>query len=489
MQEPLLKGKRHRFYENVKWAMRPYKKQQEVVDALWGHTRNPEGGLYRFFCVVFGRQSGKSFLAKYVALRRAIEFGHSVMWVAPSSNNVNNHWTELHSMIVDSGIPTKKITQKPREIRFYGGGSIQVRSALEGTNLRGSTLDLLILDEASFFENGNDLWFSVLQPMITASRGQVMFTTTPNGRNWVYDIFQRGLEPNKYYVSWHMKSEDSPYQDKELLRDLKKSMPQMKWAEEYEAEFLTDSGGVFAGVDKASNVQMLTEPEDNARYIAGIDWGDVEDYTVFTVLDKVERKQVYGERFSGIGTKYQLEKVINLLEKWKPEKVYVERNGMGHTMFKMLVETITGKTTLLDAMEKLQANIEQEGSDQHVKFGNTTVIGVHIDNKMKRELVERTVADIEYGRLFLLSEEGEGRTYAQTQKSEMSTYERKRTTNGVQVTYSAVKGAHDDTVSALILAMRGMPKPKVVKWWKKDDNKLQENPFRKHRKPKKLRRR
>lgn len=490
-KEHLLKGKCHKYYKNIQWAMRPYEKQQRVVDFLWGHRRNEENKQYRILLAIFGRQSGKSFLGRYVALRRSIEFGHRVMWVAPTNKNAREHWTALKETVVNSGIPYKHIREQGKEIIFHGGGFIRVRSALEGDGLRGGTMDLIILDEAAFYQNGKYIYFSVILPMITASGGQILFTTTPNGRNYVYDLFKAGEDDaDSMHISWHMKSSDSPYQDKAMLKAIKRTMPHMQWREEFEAEFLSDSGGVFAGVDAASVVPMQTEPQENGRYSVGIDWGDVTDYTTITVINIETKQQVFGDRFTGIGTKYQLSRILEVLYKWQPEHVYAERNGMGQTYYKLLVETIKGIMPLDQFMELSQDDrpnndfkwwdIESEKVSKH---GNIVIHGIHLDNKQKRELVESCAAHIEYGRLQLLAEETPN-DYAAVQKAEMSTYTRKRTANGVSVTYEASDDNHDDTVSAIILAAKGLPKPEKIHFHEATEDEINQeqrkvvNPFR-----------
>ena len=464
----LLKGKRHRFYKNLEWGMKPYPKQMEVVDHLWGHRRNSQGELYKFFLAVFGRQSGKSFLGKYVALRRAIELSHKVMWVAPTSKNMRSHWNELKELLINSGIPYIKISEVDKEITFHGGGFIRVRSALEGDGLRGGTMDLIILDEAAFYENGKSVYYSIILPMVTASGGQILFTTTPNGRNYVYDLFQLGLsDEDDLHISWHMKSEDSPYQDKKLLKAIKRTMPNMQWREEFEAEFLSDSGGVFAGVDRASIVPMQDSPVENGIYSMGVDWGDVKDFTCVTIINTITGEQVFGSRFTGIGTKYQLGRIIDLMYHWQPDHVYVERNGMGQTYYKLLVETVQNKIPLDELINSVDSRDvvvtdEFEWWDTSKEFGKKIMIhGIHVDNRNKREMVESTASHIEYGRLRLLMDGADPQSYGSVQKSELSTFVRKRTINS-NVTYAASDENHDDTVSALILAARGIPKPQMI---------------------------
>ena len=427
----------------VTFANKLFDKQQEVEDYMNGKVLNREGEPYRFFIPIFGRQSGKSYLAKRVLIDHAVNKDHVCMWVSPTINTARDHWNDLVSLLQKSGIPIKHLKQASKEIHFHGGGIIYIRSAIEPDNLRGATLDLLIMDEAAYFRNGEYAWYSVLMPMITASRGIVLFPTTPNGRNWVYKLFNRGMNDDLYYKSWHMSSMDAPYQDKKLLLDIKETMPSHKWRTEYEAEFLADAGGTFAGVEKAAQGTPLSAPVYGHSYVMGVDIGFSHDYTCFTILDKYTRHQVYGKRFSDEGTLKTIDKLMEIIDIWQPDKVNLEKNGIGENLYDII-------------RERFASRVNDDLDDRRtMQYGKTSITAIHMNNEIKREAVERLAADIEYGRLTILNDKNE---YGETQLNEMSTYERQRTNSGLNITYNAAEGCQDDTVSALYLANLAMPK-------------------------------
>lgn len=455
----------------VKFNFKPYPLQQEILDCMNGKVLNRQGNPYRFFVATLGRQSGKSWLARYVVLDYAVNRSKVCMWVAPAISTARKHWNELVRLIEKSGIPVKKISQTAKEIHFHGGGTISIRSAIEPDNLRGESLDLLVMDEAAFYRNGEYVWYNVCLPMITATGGIVLFTTTPNGRNWFYEVYRRGIdEADLYHKSWRVPSYASPYQDKTLLDEIKRFMPSRRWREEFEAEFLADAGGVFVGVEEAAKVPLQKLPTPKHRYAAGVDFGLSNDATTFTVLDMETREQVYGERFTSVGTASTIRRVIELLNVWQPEVTHIEKNGLGETLFNLLVSVLSGR-----ALEELDTVVAAELPDisrdeavdysedrprtknKIIEVGGHRLVPVHMNNQIKRALVERLSADVEFKRLFLLDDQTE---YGRVQISEMSTYERKRTAGGLDITYGAKDEAHDDTVTGLYLANKGMPKPK-----------------------------
>ena len=487
--EKELKAKAKKKKVQVKFAFKPYELQQEIIDYLDGKHLNEQGNEYRFLVAALGRQSGKSWLAKYILLDRAINRDQVCMWVAPAIPTARTHWNALVKLIKDSGMEeagfVKKISQAAKEIQFVDGGVIQVRSAIEPDNLRGDSLDLLIMDEAAFFRNGDYVWYSVCLPMITATKGKVLFTTTPNGRNWVYDLFKHGQNPkDPYHKSWNVPSEASPYQDKELLEYLKQNMPSLKWREEFMAEFLADGGGVFAGVELAANVQQRKAPrhgDDIDRYVAGIDIGFNNDYTVFTVIDTLERKQVYGERFTNVGTVRTVKRIVELLDIWTPKITHIEKNGVGEYLVQLLQLVVSGRDIddIVDAINDATED-DPDATVMTASIGTHKIKAIHMNNRLKRNLVERLAADIEYGRFNILDEDT--CDFASIQISEMSTYERKPTNSGMDITYNAAEGSHDDTIAALYIAYKGvkrMTRKDIMKKIKGDKRKKKKgSPFR-----------
>lgn len=431
----------------VKFGFKPYEAQQQIIDTINGKLLNKNGEPYRFVIAILGRQSGKSWLARVTLLDRAINHKQNCMWVSQSYVASRTHWEELQRLIQESGLPTKKILQAAKEIHFYGGGKISVRTALAPDSMRGASLDYVVLDEAAFYEKGAYVWYSVVIPMVTVTRGTVFIPTTPRGRNWVYDLFMKGMGNDEYYKSFRWASYDSPYQDKKLLRELKRSIPSKQYKEEIEAEFLSDSGSVFSGLDEAAVLPLVASPVEGRKYVMGVDVGNNVDSTCITIMDKHMREQVYGERFSDIGTTSTLKRILELIEEWQPEKVVFEKNGVGEHLLRLMKEVLRHDEDAQDVVEKLAL-------DTSLYYNDVPIKAVHMTNEIKRDFVDRLSADIEYGRVKVLSDQSE---YGRTQLSEMGTYERTRTPAG-HVTYAASGTNHDDTVVALYLAYSAIPR-------------------------------
>lgn len=470
-------------HPKITMALKPHPVQQEIMDYLDGKDgcRNCNDEPYRFFAAAIGRRWGKSFLAKMIVAEYAINRGIGIMWVAPTVDTARPHWENIVRLVKKSGIPVERFSRSEKAIYFYGGGFIRIRSAESADGLRGDGLGLIILDEAAFFPEGNYLWWSVIQPMIVEGGGKVLFTTTPNGQNWFYEIYKFGLNPNEeYYKSWNLPSESSPYPDKKLLKAIKEKMPSVQWRTEYMAEFLVDGGGVFSGVELAATETFLTSPLPSHEYVAGVDFGFVNDETVFTVLDKNTRRQVFGEAWTGVGTLDSLRRIKKLMEHWRPTLTVFEKNGLGQVFFDLIKQVLSGLDVdemLLRLIHDVDEFDEMEETKKDFSAGGFKLRGLHVDNNMKRLLVDTLSADIEYARLPIITPE---HPYGAKQVAQMSTFERKRTASGLNVTYAAQQGEHDDYVSALYLARHALPRPtKIIQETEDTHNKSKRtNPLR-----------
>jgi hypothetical protein len=141
------------------------------------------------FCIVAcGRQWGKSTLARIMLLEKAANEGKQCIWLAPVTDQTTTHWTYLVQNLKKIKFPVQQISQQNREIYFYSGGSIVVRSTVLADNRRGRTLDFAVLDEAAFMHE--DVW-NIIMPSLIVKQGRALLLSTPNGKNWFYDLYMK----------------------------------------------------------------------------------------------------------------------------------------------------------------------------------------------------------------------------------------------------------------------------------------------------------
>ena len=145
----------------------------------------------RFKVIACGRRWGKTELGKTTMLMSAIGQGMRCWWLSPTRLMASQTWRDFKADT--RHLPGARISDTERRIDV-GGGMIAVRSAHQPDNLRGEGLDLAVLDEAAFMDRR--VWSEIVRPMLATTQGSAMMLSTPFGRNWFYELFSRGRDPN-----------------------------------------------------------------------------------------------------------------------------------------------------------------------------------------------------------------------------------------------------------------------------------------------------
>lgn len=82
---------------------------------------------------------------------------------------------------------------------------LEVRSADHPENLVGEALDGVIMSEAA--KQKKETWERFIRPALSDKRGFADFPTTPEGYNWLHELWQFGQNPNRpEYASWNFPS-------------------------------------------------------------------------------------------------------------------------------------------------------------------------------------------------------------------------------------------------------------------------------------------
>lgn len=191
----------------------------------------------RFMVLLTGRQWGKSRYCGWQAMHDALH-GRRVWWVSPSHQFSEDAWRLLAYMA--KRVPGASVNLGTRTIRFNGGGEVRVRSAVDPDSLRGGTLDLAILDEAAFMPER--VWTEIIRPTLAIRKGKAIFASTPRGRNWFYDLYQRGQSGDAEWGSLRFRSVDSPFFSEDEWEEAKRSPV---FAQEYNAEPGSGDDGII----------------------------------------------------------------------------------------------------------------------------------------------------------------------------------------------------------------------------------------------------
>lgn len=197
----------------------------------------------RFKIVAAGRRTGKSRLAAWMLILRALqtEKGH-VFYVAPTQGQARDiMWQTLlelgNPVIVNSHINNL-------QLKLVNGATISLKGADRPETMRGVSLRFLVLDE--YADMKPEVFEQILRPALADQKGDALFIGTPMGRNHFYDLYQYGeLGDDPTYKTWHFTSYSNPLLDSEEIDVAKKSMSSYAFRQEFMASFEARGSEMF----------------------------------------------------------------------------------------------------------------------------------------------------------------------------------------------------------------------------------------------------
>jgi len=185
----------------------------------------------KFRAFVGGRGSGKS-LASIVEIIRQ-PAGSVGALVAPSYDTLNRG---LLALFIEKFSPFIKSYTKNDRLILINGTKVYIRSAERIKNARGMNLHWLALDEGAYLD---EEVFKTLIPSLRGSANtKVWITTTPNGLNWIYQMFvlDHADDPNYFLV--HSKSSDNPFLPDDFVSTLSANFSSAYASQELDGLFI-----------------------------------------------------------------------------------------------------------------------------------------------------------------------------------------------------------------------------------------------------------
>jgi len=379
----------------------------------------------RFRTVCTGRRFGKTLcLAAELLDRGGSEKAGEYGWIAPTYN-VADRGIEAIRMIAEGNIEVSG--RAPTRVEFrtkIGMTRIWFLSADNPDNIRGFGFQGVVIDEAAAIPVS--VWHYVLRPTIAQTLGWAVFVSTPKGRNWFYDLYTRGMDPNETdYASFTFPSKASPFFPAKEWDEAKRTLPADVFRQEYEAEFMEDSAGVFRNVDACTVPYSAeaTKGDYHRSVVIGCDVAKHTDWTVLIAMDAETGRCFAMERFNHLDWPIQKERILGFARKYRG-RIILDATGVGDPIY--------------DDLKRVYGDIE----------------GFKFTSASKTALIQRLIVAVEQrrvqwsaasNRLSVTSDQWDVLT------SEMKRYEYEISPTG-GITYNAPSGYHDDCVMALALA-------------------------------------
>jgi hypothetical protein len=188
-------------------------------------------------------------------------------------------------------------------IEFPWQTRIEVRSAEYPENLVGESLDHVILSEAA--KHQRQTWERYIRPSLTDKRGTAAFPTTPEGYNWLYNIWQLGQDFNlPEWASWRFPSWENTVvfplgrQDPEIL-SIEAEQSEEWFMQEIGAEFGSFVGKIYGEFDESIHVMKAPYKFNPAwKNFIAIDFGFVHPFAAIEFqVDPWDNVYVWREHY------------------------------------------------------------------------------------------------------------------------------------------------------------------------------------------------
>lgn len=230
--------------------------------------------------------------------------------------------------------------QGQMSIEFPWGSMVEVRSADHAESLVGEDLDWVIMSEAA--KHKKDTFERYIRAALSDRRGSADFPTTPEGQNWLYDLWMLGQNPNEpEYWSQQFPSWQNPHvypggrEDSEI--QLIERTTAAEWfAQEYGADFTSFAGKIYQEWNVKTHVREVKFNPDLPNYIC-VD----QETEIFTKRGWLRCDEVVvGDETLSINTETGL-------ASWDPiRKVYrYKAPAEGHRVVRMEGRTHSSVTT------------------------------------------------------------------------------------------------------------------------------------------------
>jgi hypothetical protein len=260
---------------------------------------------HRFNIILKSRQLGMSTLvAAYAVWLVLFQKDKNVLIIATKLSVAQNFIKKVKTVLRNMPkwlILPEVVSNNKQLIEFSHGSSIKAIPTSDDAG-RSEALSLLIVDEAAFVKNFDELWMG-LYPTISTG-GRVILLSTPNGVGGQYHKLYVGAESgsnefNPIKIPW----DAHPERDNEWFKATTANLSKRQVSQEYLCDFATSGETFLTGEDidwvrslvqspvermgPDRNVWVWKYPLSDHNYIVSADIarGDSKDFSTFHIID------------------------------------------------------------------------------------------------------------------------------------------------------------------------------------------------------------
>lgn len=239
-------------------------------------------------------------------------------------------------------------------LKLKNGSEIKAASSA-GTSGRSSALSLLVVDEAAFIDNIEEIWLSSQYTLSTG--GKAIILSTPNGvGNWFHKMWtesEEGLnDMNRISLPWHL----HPERDQKWRDEQTKLSGERGAAQECDCEFSTSGNTVIEipilewysknqvtdpiekrGMDKGYWIFKYPEAGKSYMVSADVARGDASDYSAAQILD-IETMEQVAEYKGKLPTKEYARALITMATEYNNALLVIENANVGWAVIQEVLD-------------------------------------------------------------------------------------------------------------------------------------------------------
>ena len=301
----------------------------------------------RFKLFLSSRQVGKSFVVGYELVKAALSKKNGLAICVSTGARAASELLAKAKMFAEAvRIATNDqvtYTSSFDAIKFSTGSRV-LSLPNNPAALRGTSCQLIALDEAAFIEHPEEV-FAAIAPTLTRDQtSKMLITSTPAGANgWFYDTYCRALDSEDWYVQTTTIEDAINDGLKVDIEELHKLVPDPDiFAQEYMCQFSKEFGS-FLDFDKLDFYDKL--PNDKPAYWLGMDIGRKHDKTSIVIISERANKTYLENIITLSKTEYaeQIETVKQLHQKYQFKAGFIDEGGIGSAVAETITKTISTK--------------------------------------------------------------------------------------------------------------------------------------------------
>ena len=326
-------------------------------------------------------------------------------------------------------------------------GSKILASATSGSAVRGSSFNIIFLDEfAHVPSNIAEQFFTSVYPTISSGEStKVLIVSTPLGMNMFYKMWADALEKRNNYVPVEVHWSEVPGRDEKWKQETIKNTSEVQFTQEFECEFIGSTHTLINAtklrtmvfktpIFSKNGLDVYEEPIKNALYCMVVDTaqGKDQDYSAISIFDisQIPYRQVAKYRSNQISPMLYPDIIFQIGKKYNMAWILLEVNDVGSQVAETLHYDLEYENIIVSSM-KGRAGQQIGGG-----FSKNIQLGIRTSKQLKRIGCSTLKEMIESDKLIISDFDT---------ISELTTFAVKNNS------YEAEEGSNDDLAMTLVI--------------------------------------